>query len=40
MIEEAKKIMCDLYEKYGLCDASLRASQLVDELLNIEGVIK
>ena len=40
MLEDAKKIMCSLYIKYGLCEASLKASELVDELLNLEGVIK
>ena len=40
MLEDAKKIMCSLYIQYGLCEASLKASELVDELLNLEGVIK
>lgn len=36
LLEEARDIMCSLYSKYGLCEASLKASELVDQLLLLE----
>lgn len=36
MLEQARELMCSLYVEYGLCDASLKASELVDKLLNME----
>lgn len=36
MLEQARDLMCSLYVEYGLCDISLKASELVDELINIE----
>lgn len=37
MLEEARGLMISLYLEYGLCEASLKASELVDVLLNLEG---
>jgi hypothetical protein len=36
MLEVARDLMCSLYLKYGLCEASLKASELVDELIILE----
>ena len=35
MLEVARELMCSIYMQYGLCEASLKASELVDELLNL-----
>lgn len=36
MLERARELMCEVYVAYGLNEASLRASELVDELIILE----
>lgn len=36
MLERARELMCEVYIAYGLNEASLKASELVDELIILE----